>query len=111
MGEVLRFGEICQALDRQATGKLPQYMSAHAVGDSPEPVLGAVEAGILVVAADPARMGAGRRCPTKRVRVAAHAGNTFAVNAFWTAPTLIEAPGAEFLTSMFSVWSVRLSAK
>jgi len=37
-------------------------------------------------------------------------GATFTVNAFWPALTLIEAPGAEFLTSMFSVCTVRLSA-
>jgi hypothetical protein len=64
--EVLCGGQVHQALHRQATGKVTQRVSAHAVGDSPKSLLGLVQTGILVDLAHAARVRAGSRRPPKR---------------------------------------------
>jgi len=63
--EVLRDGQAHQSMHRQATGKLAQHMSAHAVGDGPKFVLGLVETGVLVDLADSAWVGARGRGPAE----------------------------------------------
>src|SRR5882672_179240 len=99
-------------------------MSAHAVGNSPKPVLGLVQTGVLVDLADAARVGAGSRGPQKRADVGAHAKSlpgllqdcgpvepawrTF--NAFCSV-VMLTPPGPEFLTSMLVVRRFSWSAK